>query len=109
MTGGKTLIDMRRSGVRPPGMVIVTESGEIARNARQRDLYPLVFSLESEEDWRLVHGLNVGLCTRLDRPKVAPICMAILEARPRLFGVTYLGGEEIEHETIIGEACHAVR
>lgn len=108
MIGAPALIAMRLRGIRPPGMVVVTESQDIARNARQRDLYPLVFDPDVEEDWRLIHGLNVGLCTRLERPQVASVCIAILNAEPRRFGVTYLG-EEVEHDTIIGEAIDAAR
>jgi len=93
-------------GARPLGMVIVTESRDIARNARQRDLYPVLFNPDQTEDWRVLHGLNVGLCTYLDRAKVVRTCQEILAAEPRAFAVTYFGGAEIEHERIV-DAAHS--
>jgi hypothetical protein len=99
--GAKHLESMRHAGKRPPGFVVLTESKFIAKNARNRELYPLIFDPEKTQDWRIIHGLWVGLVTYLPREKVAPICQEILNAGPSCFGITYLGYKEIEHERVV--------
>jgi hypothetical protein len=106
-SGAKHLGNMRVAGKRPPGFVVVTDSREIAENARQRDLYPVVFEPGARYDWRVLHGLDVRLVTCLQRAEVAEICQHILEVNPATFHATYFGEHETEHDTIIGEAYAA--
>lgn len=103
--GGKTLFEMRMQGARPPGFIVVTESREVARNARQRELYPLIFEEGKAYDWTLLRGLQVRICTHLRREKVAPICASIFEAEPLTLACTYYN-DDPEHDTVIP---HAVR
>lgn len=104
MIGAVTLRQMREKGLRPPGFVVVTESKAIAKNARERGLFPLVFDPDKPDDWRLIHGLWVGLITYLPREKVAPIAQGILGAEPWQFGITYFGKYAVEHERIVSAA-----
>lgn len=92
---------MRERGARPPGFIVATEDARIARNARNRGLYSLVFDPEKPQDWRSIHGLWVGLITYLPREKVSHVCQAILEAEPSMFGATYYGKHDIEHDRIL--------
>ncbi len=99
--GAEQLEQMRHTGKRPMGPIFVTESPDIAKNARQRGLYPLLFDPEKTDDWRALRSLDVHLLTKLDRPAVASVCMAIADANPSAFYATYFGKYEIEHDTVI--------
>jgi hypothetical protein len=99
-TGGKHLLQMRMAGKRPPGFIVVTEDRQIARNARSRDLYPLVFDEGCAYDWTLIHGLNVHVCTHLMREKTSAVCRAIFDAEPLTLHCTHYRDDPL-HEAVI--------
>jgi hypothetical protein len=84
----KALLDARKRGLRPPGILWVTDAWDIAKNAVDGDKgYALVVDLEKTYDMRVVSGLWVCFVVTGDRKKAAPICQAILEADPWRFSV----------------------
>lgn len=93
--GGKTLIAMRSQGLRPPGFIVVTEDRELARNARSKELYPLVFDPAEVYDWRLLHGLTAHVLTYLKREQVAKVCAGIFDAQPCALYASYYNDDPL--------------
>lgn len=99
--GGKTLVRMRMQGKRPPGFVVVTESPLVATHFRNplRSMHVLMFDPAQDYDWRVIHGLDVGLITELPREKVTSLCAAIFAAEPSRFHAHYHATDE--HDLVI--------
>lgn len=79
---GKALIDMRRKGLRPPGVVYVTDSWWVAKFWQRHDRYCLVVDPKTPYDMSCLRGLRV--CLQFNRP-LPEVGQAILAADPRSF------------------------
>jgi hypothetical protein len=99
--GGRQLASMRMARKRPPGFIVVTEDRDLARNARKDGFHVLTFDPAESYDWRMVHGLDVGLVTRLERAAVSATCLAILDVQPQAFHAHYFTRLGPEHDRII--------
>lgn len=104
MIGGNRLIEMRMAGARPPGFIVVTEDRQVARNARARGLYPLIFDPKETDDWTVVRGLNVRVCTNLRREQIQATTAVIFHAEPLTLACTYYD-DDPRHETVIPYAA----
>lgn len=83
----KPLVEARKRGLRPPGVVWVTDAWDLAKNAHDRDMAALVVDLDQAYDMRVLHGLWVCFVVTGGKQKAAPICQAILDAEPWRFSV----------------------
>jgi hypothetical protein len=107
-SGGNELARMRHRGKRPPGLIWVTEDPEIARVARARGFFVLMFEPGNTYDWTVGHRLDLAVVTNLNREKAAPICTAIMAAEPLSFCASYR--TEGERDVVIPYGtCHAAR
>lgn len=103
--GAVQLEQMRFAGKRPPGFIVVTECRGIAKTARRRGFYPLVFTPGEAHDWRSLKGLRVRIITKLARAALASTCIDIVGADPGTFAVTYSDHRNsLEHEWVIDAA-----